>query len=122
MYMVRSTDPTDPRQMAPWKVPLKGITTQKNGVTILHNVIDPTQGQKVQILYSMKRSGVVTAEVFALDGSAVKVLQRGRQAAGDYSLFWDGRNDSGDVVARGVYFIRVVAPDIDETRNLMVIK
>jgi len=122
LYMVRSVDPTDPRQMAPWQIPFKGIKTQKNGVTILHNVIDPTQGQKVQILYTMKRSGVVTAEVFALDGSAVKVLHRGRQASGDYSLYWDGKNESGAVVARGVYFVRVVAPDIDETRNVMVIK
>jgi len=122
LYVVRSVDPTDPRQMAPWKVPLKGVKTQKNGVTILNNVIDPTQGQKTQILYTMARSGVVTAEVFALDGSAVKVLQRGRQASGDYSLFWDGKNESGNVVARGVYFIRVIAPGLDETRNVLVIK
>ncbi len=70
----------------------------------------------------MKKSGVVTAQVFALDGSLVKILQRGRQAAGDYSLLWDGRNEGGKVVARGVYFIRVVAPDTDETRNVLVIK
>jgi len=70
----------------------------------------------------MARSGVVAAQVFALDGSLVRVLQRGRQAAGDYSLFWDGKNASGDIVARGIYFIRVVAPDIDETRNVLVIK
>jgi hypothetical protein len=122
LYVVRSTDPNDPRQMAPWKVPLKGVKTQKNGVTILHNVIDPTKGEKTQVLYTMTKSGVVTAEVFALDGSAIKVLQRGRQASGDYNLYWDGTNESGNIVARGVYFIRVVAPGVDETRNVMVIK
>ncbi len=122
LFAVRGLDPGHPENLGVYRIPLKGITTQKNGVTILHNVIDPTQGQKTELLYTMSKSGVVTAQVFALDGSLVRILQRGRQAAGDYSLFWDGRNEGGKIVARGVYFIRVVAPDIDETRNVLVIK
>jgi hypothetical protein len=122
LYSVRGTSPTDPTQISVYRIPLKSIKEQKNGVTILHNVIDPTQGQKTEILYTMKKAGVVTAQVFALDGSLVKILQRGRQAAGDYSLFWDGKNEGGKIVARGVYFVRVVAPDTDETRNVLVIK
>jgi hypothetical protein len=121
-YAVRGLSPTDPTQISVYRIPLKGIKEQKNGVTILHNVIDPTQGQKTEILYTMKKAGVVTAQVFALDGSLVRILQRGRQAAGDYSLFWDGKNEGGKIVARGVYFVRVVAPDTDETRNILVIK
>ncbi len=122
LYSVRGLSPTDPTQIGVYRIPLKGIKEQKNGVTILHNVIDPTQGQKTEILYTMKKSGVVTAQVFALDGSLVRILQRGRQAPGDYSLLWDGKNEGGKIVARGVYFIRVVAPDTDETRNVLVIK
>ena len=122
LYVVRGTNPADPTALGIWRVPLKSIRTQKNGVTILHNVIDPTQGQKTQILYTMEKAGVAVAQVFALDGSLVKVLARGRQAPGDYSVFWDGKNEGGSVVARGVYFVRVVAPGIDETRNILVIK
>ena len=122
LYTVRSTDPTDPTQLGVYRIPLKGVKEQKNGVTILHNVIDPTQGQETQILYTMKRAGVVTVQVFALDGSLVAILHRGRQASGDYSLTWNGKNSGGRIVARGIYFIRVVAPDTDETRNVLVIK
>jgi len=122
LYAVRGTNPADPTALAIWTVPLKAIRSQKNGVTILHNVIDPTQGQQTQVLYTMAKAGVVTAQVFALDGSLVRVLVRGRQAPGDYSLFWDGKNAGGTIVARGVYFVRVVAPGIDETRNILVIK
>jgi hypothetical protein len=121
-FAVRGTNGTDPRDIGMYLIPLKAVKTQKNGVTILHNVIDPTQGQETEILYTMKKSGVATVEVFALDGSAVRILHRGRQAPGDYSVFWDGRNEGGRVVARGIYFIRVVAPDTDETRNVLVIK
>jgi hypothetical protein len=122
LYVVHGTNTSDPRQLTVWKVPLKAIKTQKNGMTILNNVIDPTKGQQTQVLYTMKKSGVISVQVFALDGSLVRVLQRGRQAPGDYSVYWDGKNASGEVVARGVYFIRVIAPEIDETRNVLVIK
>jgi len=122
LFALRGTNPNDPRELAVWSVPLKSIRTQKNGVTILHNVIDPTQGQKTQILYTMEKAGVIVVQVFALDGSLVQILQRGRQAPGDYSVFWDGKNSGGSIVARGVYFVRVVAPGVDETRNILVIK
>jgi hypothetical protein len=35
---------------------------------------------------------------------------------------WDGRNLSGDPVARGMYFIRIVAPGIDEIRKVIVVR
>ena len=123
LYAVHALAPdTDPRQMSLWSFPFKAITTQKNGVTVLNNVIDPTKGQETEILYTMKRSGIATIQVFDLDGNLIKVLHRGRQSSGDYTLFWDGTNTGGRPVARGIYFIRVVAPDTDETRNVLIIK
>ena len=122
LYIVHGTNNSDPRELSVWKAPLKAIKTQKNGMTILNNVIDPTKGQQTQVFYTMAKSGVITVQVFALDGSLVRVLQSGRQAPGDYSVYWDGKNSTGEVVARGVYFIRVIAPSIDETRNVLVIK
>jgi hypothetical protein len=35
---------------------------------------------------------------------------------------WDGRNRAGQAVSRGVYFIRIVAPGIDEIRKVLVAK
>ena len=64
----------------------------------------------------------LTVTVFTLDGDMVKRLYLGPQAAGTYSYIWDGRNNSGDAVARGIYFIRVVAGDIDEIRKVLVVK
>ncbi len=45
--------------------------------------------------------------IFDLSGNLVRILQRGRQAAGSYTTAWDGTNQSGRIVARGMYFIRV---------------
>jgi hypothetical protein len=122
LYAVQGTNPQDPRQLSLWEIPFKTVKTQKNGVTVLNNVINPTEGQETEILYTMKRSGIATIQVFDLDGNLIKVLHRGRQSAGNYTLYWDGTNAGGRPVARGVYFIRVVAPDTDETRNVLIIK
>ena len=91
-------------------------------MTISNNVIYPLQNERTSITYELDRSGMVTAQVFTLDGNLVQVLHRGRQAAGQYVFHWDGTNMSGQVVARGLYFIRVVGPDIDEIRKVLVVK
>jgi len=110
------------RQIKPWTFSIHDITEQVGGVTILKNVINPENGETTKLHYQLAKAGMVTVQVFDISGALVDVLQRGRQEAGDYSTAWDGRNSGGRVVARGVYFIRVVAPDMDETRKVMVVK
>jgi flagellar hook assembly protein FlgD len=91
-------------------------------VSILNNVIDPTRGERTRLNYIIDEAGPVTITVFTLDGDVVQTLQRGRQNPGDYTVNWDGRNRAGNSVARGIYFIRIVAPGIDEIRKVMVVK
>jgi len=42
-------------------------------------------------------------------GRRVRVLGNGRRTAGGHSIRWDGRNESGDRVAAGIYFARLSA-------------
>ena len=44
----------------------------------------------------------------------------GSASAGEHVYTWDGRNRGNRVVARGVYFIRVVGPGVNETRKVLV--
>jgi flagellar hook assembly protein FlgD len=85
-------------------------------------VINPTTGEKVYVDYVLNKGGRVTIQVFTLDGNLVQSLVRESQNAGEYRVSWDGKNRGGRDVARGLYFIRVVAPDIDEIRKVMVVK
>ena len=117
-------DPADPRTVRPWSFDLDGgLIAQRANVTILNNVIYPTRGENTILVYELRQAGMVNVLVFALDGTLVRTIQRGRQAAGTYRYTWDGRNQGGRVVARGIYFIRVVAPGgIDEYRKVIVAK
>jgi hypothetical protein len=116
----RYTDPTDPRTVAPWVINLRRFIEQRGGVTILNNVIYPADGDITVLDYDLQSAGFVTIHVFTLDGTRVKTLVRTRQTAGRYQTSWDGTNASGQTVASGLYFIRVVGPGIDEIRKVLV--
>jgi hypothetical protein len=106
----------------PFSFEIHDITLQRSGVTILNNVINPNNGESTYVQYHLAKSGPVTIQVFTLDGTMVDILYRGRREAGEYRAVWGGRNRGGRAVARGMYFIRVVGPDIDEIRKVMVVK
>ncbi len=115
--------PTDwYRRIKPFSFNIKELVLQRGGATILNNVINPTKGEKTYLDYTITRSGPVTVQVFTMDGTLVQVLYRGSRSPGDYMESWDGKNRGGRVVARGMYFIRIVGPSIDEIRKVMVVK
>jgi fibronectin-binding autotransporter adhesin len=110
------------RRIRPFSFEIRDVVLQRGRVTILNNVINPLNGETVRLSYQLTRSGPVTIQVYTLDGELVEVLYRGSRSAGDYTAVWDGTNRGGRAVARGMYFIRVVAPGIDEIRKVLVVK
>jgi hypothetical protein len=110
------------RHIEPFKFGIHNIARQRGGVTILNNVINPWRGERVYVDYVLPRSGPVVVQVFTLDGNLIKTLVRETKAAGEYRVGWDGRNNGGREVARGMYFIRVVAPEVDEIRKALVVR
>jgi hypothetical protein len=106
----------------PFSFEIHDITRQRSGVTILNNVINPNNGESTYVHYQLVKGGQVTIQVFTLDGTMVDILYRGHRDAGEYREVWGGKNRGGRAVARGMYFIRVVGPDIDEIRKVMVVK
>ncbi|WP_010259409.1 hypothetical protein [Treponema primitia] len=124
LYIGRLANNSKPwyHRVEPFKLEIHNITRQRSGATVLNNVIKPSTGEKVYLDYKLTRNGPVTIQVFTLDGTLVKVLVRENKISGEYRTSWDGKNNGGREVARGMYFIRVVAPDIDEIRKVMVVK
>jgi len=89
----------------------------------MNNVINSDKRETAIIRYELTRSGRVTVQIYTLDGNLVKSIRRNEQlGAGEWTDTWDGTNNGGRAVARGMYFVRVVGPDIDEIRKIMVVK
>ena len=107
----------------PFSFDIQNVRTQRGGVSVLNNVINSNNRENAYIRYNLARGGRVTIQIYTLEGTLVKSLRRNEHRdAGDWTDSWDGSNNGGRAVARGMYFVRVVAPDIDEIRKIMVIK
>ena len=121
-YALQVTDPNDPRTIKPYSFRIAGIRTQQNGVTMLSNVINPHFGEQAKLLYTITSAGQVTIMVFTLNGDVIDTLFRGYRSIREYSLTWDGKNRERRSVTRGLYFIKVVAPGVEEIRKILVVK
>ena len=122
LYALRQTDPDDFLSLDLWSFRLKDIVNQRGGVTILNNVINSNDGEKVVVKVNQTQKGNVNVLVMTLDGNIVDYLHRGESEAGEHYYSWDGSNRNGNPVARGMYFIRVTGPGLDETRKVLVVK
>lgn len=67
------------------------------------NPFNPT----TKIEYELSQPQHVEVAIFDVTGRRVALLTDGKQRAGPHSLVWDGRDDRGQVVASGVYLIRI---------------
>lgn len=105
-----------------WSFSLRNFTKQRGGVSILKNVINLNENEQSVIEVDMKSGGNLNVFVMTLDGNIVRRLAKGRYEAGTHFFKWNGTNLSGKSVARGLYFVRIVGPEIDETRKIMCVK
>jgi flagellar hook assembly protein FlgD len=86
-------------------------------------VINPDLGETTTLYYVLlETKGTVTISVFDLSGDLVRTLKRGPGVKGEYLQTWDGKNATGKTVARGIYFIRIVGPGVDEVRKVLVVR
>ena len=64
-------------------------------------------GGKATVHFGLAKKDRVEVKVYDVTGRLVRSLADRTFQAGEYSLIWDGSNDQGQVVPRGVYFTQV---------------
>jgi hypothetical protein len=64
----------------------------------------------------------VFVAIYDVDGSLVKTLANGALAAGRHEAFWDGRNERGESVASGIYFVRLSSGSFEAARKLVLLR
>ena len=79
------------------------------------------------IPYHLAKPGTVTLTIYGANGSVVRTLALGHQPAGIYqtrsrAVYWDGKNDVGEPVASGIYFITLTANHFTTTRKMSLMK
>lgn len=82
------------------------------------NPFNPT----TTIKYALAEDIYVRLTVYNILGQEVATLVNAKQARGYYSLIWDGRNNSRELVGSGIYFYHLVAGDFTSLKKLTLIK
>ena len=79
------------------------------------------------IPYQLAEATKVSVMIHAMNGSLIRTLDLGHQAAGTYksksqAAYWDGRNEFGEQVASGLYFYTLTAGDFSATHKMLIRK
>lgn len=82
------------------------------------NPFNPT----TTIQYSLSVAANVKLTIYNLLGQKVATLVNRDHQPGAYSVQWDGKDESGSIVASGIYTYRLEARERTETRKLVLIR
>ncbi|MCI0452265.1 MAG: T9SS type A sorting domain-containing protein [Candidatus Latescibacteria bacterium] len=91
------------------------------GTRLAQNVPNPFN-PTTTIPFSLAARGPATVSVFDTSGRLVRTLVDETRAAGDHVVRWDGRDARGRSVASGVYFYRLVAGSVTESKKMVLLK
>ncbi len=85
--------------------------------------VTPNPFSRAAVLaYQLPVGDRVVIEVFDAAGKAMRSLVRGPKAPGFYRLTWDGRGERGQLLANGVYFVRMETRSFRKTIKVSLVR
>ncbi len=91
------------------------------GFTLSQNYPNPFN-LNTAISFSLPAPSEVNLTVYNIMGQKVKTLAQGWFEAGSHTVTWDGTNESGSVVASGIYFYNLNAGNQIVTKKMSLLK
>ncbi|HNQ44279.1 MAG TPA: FlgD immunoglobulin-like domain containing protein, partial [Candidatus Cloacimonadota bacterium] len=77
---------------------------------------------ETKISWILAQDAASKLDIYNLRGQKIRTLFSGMGHKGRQSLTWDGKDDSGQRVASGVYFCRLSTPDTTRVQKMLVLK
>jgi flagellar hook assembly protein FlgD len=74
------------------------------------------------ISFSLPAPSHVSLAVYDITGRKVRTLVSGQMSEGEHTATWDGRDDSGQPVASGMYISRLVAGERIAAGKMALVK
>ncbi|MFA6030007.1 MAG: hypothetical protein WC969_09150 [Elusimicrobiota bacterium] len=91
-------------------------------IDILDNVFRPLKGGTAKITVKTFVPGELSVKLYTVTGGLVATLYDGPVPIGNTTMNWPGRTSIGNIVASGVYLLRVVGPKLNSVEKIVVIK
>ena len=79
------------------------------------------------IPYQLSEAADISVKIYDVGGRLVRTIPIGFKPVGYYltrerAAYWDGRNETGEPVSSGVYFLRFLAGDFTTTQRVVIVK
>jgi flagellar hook assembly protein FlgD len=87
--------------------PLKSVSLGDEKVGIDKSYPNPFFDQTT-IYYRLDSPQKVEVRIYNSLGQLTNTLANGAMDTGSYSVIWDGNNDSGASLPKGIYFVKIV--------------
>jgi hypothetical protein len=97
------------------------VATRPATIALEQNYPNPFNSGTV-IRFSLPEAAHVELAIYNVSGQRVVTLIGGLRAAGVHTIHWDGRGDSGQILATGSYVFRLHAADQVLSRRLVVLR
>ncbi|MBN2089603.1 S8 family serine peptidase [candidate division KSB1 bacterium] len=112
-YRLKQIDTDGTTHLSP---EVKIIIEKANQFLLTYNHPNPFN-PSTRIVYAIPTDGLVQLKIYNTLGQVIRTLVNKKQAAGEYTVFWNGRDETGQTVASGVYFY-----SLETENNLRVTK
>ncbi|TFH02277.1 MAG: T9SS type A sorting domain-containing protein [Calditrichales bacterium] len=89
--------------------------------TLMYNYPNPFN-PTTTIAYHLPAFAYVELKIYDMLGKEINTLINEKQAAGNKSVRWDGKDNSGKTVSSGAYIYRLQIGDQVQTRKMMLLK
>ena len=83
---------------------------------------NPHRGGSSEVRFGITRKERVELKLYDVTGRLVKTLASREFAEGEHTVFWDGSDDEGRLVPRGVYFYQLRTPTFVSQKKLAVLR
>jgi hypothetical protein len=82
---------------------------------------NPVRDGRARIAFGVTRKEHVELRIYDVTGRAVRTLANREFTPGEHELVWDGVDDAGRAVARGVYFYQLRTPSFVSQKKLALL-
>lgn len=92
-----------------------------NEIALEQNYPNPFNPE-TQISYQLATGGYISLAIHDLLGREIKTLVSEEQPSGSYTVSWDGRDESGNIVPSGIYLYSLKAGIYIESKKMILMK
>ena len=78
--------------------------------------------QSSSISFNLTKSAPISIAIYNIKGQKVKRIIDSELKSGDYQFTWDGRDNNGRSCSSGLYYYRIVSPERNITRKMLLLK